>query len=205
MGRWGFDQCWLRLGPSASQLPIDDDKVSELVKAMSLLQTSMQQPWCKDLMVKLGFTAPDLSGGQELRDAQAGHPAPARPAGSTATAPTPAAPASTPATSSPGVDPAPAVVSADAKAPALPASAPATPAAPAEEVINSSTHRAAHARLARRMQALGEAECPNMVKLWSGSRKDGVLCLTYGFTMLHFLKFSQSSRAKPKVKFHPFT
>eukprot|EP00435_Cladocopium_sp_Y103_P017753 s4024_g4.t1 len=150
---------------------------------MSLLQVSMQQPWCKDLMAKLGFIAPDLlTGGQELQDAQDGRPAPARPAGAT--------PASTPATPSPavsavGAPAAPAPASAPA-APAAPAgcalaepaapapSAPAAPAAPAgEQVINSSTHRAAHARLARRMQALGEAECPNMVKLWSGSRKDG--------------------------------
>ena len=46
------------------------------------------------------------------------------------------------------------------------------PAAPADITINSSTHRQAHARLSRRMAGLAEGECPNMSKLWNGSRKD---------------------------------
>ncbi len=44
--------------------------------------------------------------------------------------------------------------------------------------INSNTHRASHARLARRMQSMGEAECPNMQKLWNGTRKDGFSATT---------------------------
>ena len=40
-------------------------------------------------------------------------------------------------------------------------------------IINSSTHRKEHARLARRMAAADvAASCPEMYRLWSGSRKD---------------------------------
>ena len=40
-------------------------------------------------------------------------------------------------------------------------------------IINSSTHRKEHARLARRMAAAdAAAACPEMYRLWSGSRKD---------------------------------
>lgn len=55
-------------------------------------------------------------------------------------------------------------VKAEVKSGPTPSEAPST--------INSNTHRAAHARLSRKMQSLGEAECPNMQKLWNGTRKD---------------------------------
>ena len=38
--------------------------------------------------------------------------------------------------------------------------------------INSSTHRAAHARLTRRMQTLDVSKFPQMARLWGGSRKE---------------------------------
>ena len=41
-----------------------------------------------------------------------------------------------------------------------------------EDEINSSTHRAAHARLNRRMEKLDPATFPQMSKLWNGTRKD---------------------------------
>ena len=41
-----------------------------------------------------------------------------------------------------------------------------------EDEVNSSTHRAAHARLSRRMERLDPAAFPQMSKLWSGTRKD---------------------------------
>ena len=49
--------------------------------------------------------------------------------------------------------------------------------APPVVIINSSTHRKEHARLARRMAAAdaaadAAAACPEMYRLWSGSRKD---------------------------------
>ena len=67
-----------------------------------------------------------------------------------------------------------------ADAPAAPAEAeqpevepaPINPAAK-EEVVNSATHRAAHARLTRRMQSASAVDFPNMHRMWSGSRKDG--------------------------------
>ena len=40
------------------------------------------------------------------------------------------------------------------------------------KVINSSTHRNEHARLVRRMQSVDIATCPEMRRLWNGSRKD---------------------------------
>ncbi len=40
------------------------------------------------------------------------------------------------------------------------------------QIVNSSTHRAAHARLARRMASCDTVDCPNMQRLWSGTRKD---------------------------------
>ena len=40
------------------------------------------------------------------------------------------------------------------------------------EAINSATHRAAHARLVRKMEKLDVAIFPQVAKLWSGSRKD---------------------------------
>ena len=46
---------------------------------------------------------------------------------------------------------------------------------PTELVINSSTHRKEHARLSRRMGAAdAAATCPEMMKLWNGSRKDWI-------------------------------
>ena len=60
-------------------------------------------------------------------------------------------------------------------APVDPPPAVPCPAAPTEKPqgeINSSTHRAAHARLVRKMERCDEAKFPHMAKLWQGSRKD---------------------------------
>ena len=162
----------LRLGPSASQLMIpgiDEEKVSEVVQALSLIRSVMSEPWAQRLM---GTVAPV----DELAKAQHGLPASSKPmpaapmtlaAPATATAkPHPATPAATasPTTAAP--------VPADPATP--PAAVPTAPAEPAEQVVNSSTHRAAHARLARRMASMTEADAPNMAKLWSGNRKDSL-------------------------------
>ena len=45
-------------------------------------------------------------------------------------------------------------------------------AEPEEKPINSASHRAAHARLTRKMQSLDTAQFPQMAKLWNGGRKD---------------------------------
>lgn len=167
-----------RLGPSASQTAGDDDKVAEIVKALSLLSVTMKQPWCRDLMTELGFCLPgQVPEDQELNDAKDGKPSGSRPSGSTPVspahvpapkpAPTPTPP--TPPEETPSAPPA--ATSPEVPEPTTGAEKPEDPGAGAV-VINSSTHRAAHARLQRRMHSLGEAECPNMAKLWAGSRKD---------------------------------
>jgi hypothetical protein len=77
-----------RLGPSASQTAGDDDKVAEIVKALSLLSVTMKQPWCRDLMTELGFCLPgQVPEDQELNDAKDGRPSGSRPSGSTPVSP----------------------------------------------------------------------------------------------------------------------
>ena len=168
-----------RLGPSASQFPVDDEKVSEIVRAMSLLQTTMQQPWCRELMTNLGFAPPSSSQEGDLANAKAGLPASARPVAPSSAAPAKPSTVAPAAAKSEKDEPKEALVpKLDAKtepstAEPRPAPAQAEPTVK-PEVVNSSTHRAAHARLQRRMHSLAnEAECPNAVKLWSGSRKEG--------------------------------
>ena len=87
-------------------------------------------------------------------DASSVKPGPVMPANSDSK---PAPSSSVPASSKPG----------DAK----PAAAPAGTTQDLG-LINSPTHRAARARLARRMAALTPGECPNMARLWEGTRKD---------------------------------
>lgn len=41
-----------------------------------------------------------------------------------------------------------------------------------KDAVNSSTHRAAYARMSRKMQGLDPKAFPHMAKLWSGGRKD---------------------------------
>ena len=174
-----------RLGPSASQAAVDDDKVSELVQALSLLQSTMSQPWARDLMRNLGFGADS----EDVAAAREGRPAPSRPTPAPLTSlPALPRPPSVPFTAplTPGsVSPASGAAPKSSTPSALPAQAEvipavdegktAGPAAPKEvDVVNSSTHRAAHARLARRMASMPEAECPNMTRLWNGTRKDCV-------------------------------
>ena len=168
--------------------------MSEIVKAMSLLQSTMQQPWCKDLMMQLGF-APPVHHDQAVQDAKDGKPSSSRPSPTPVPAAAPAGgdpgskkepekepekgPEKEPAGGDPGSKKEPekgpekddnAAGKAADKAADKDADTADDPPVPA--TINSNTHRAAHARLARRMASLGEAECPNMTKLWGGSRKD---------------------------------
>ena len=148
----------IRLGPSASEAGDSSEKVADMLKALTTLQACMKEPWAKKLMAGLNFFPDNNS--MEEDDAKSGLPAPANP--SRGLAPV----SSTPISEVKDVFEAPEVgVTAEAGEKPFPP--------PAEtETINSSTHRAAHARLARRMSSLSEAECPNMHKLWSGSRKD---------------------------------
>lgn len=65
---------------------------------------------------------------------------------------------------------------------------------PGEPEINSSTHRAAHARLARRMERVDPASFPHMSRLWSGNRKDSsfefdYMCFIFEFGTDHALVY----------------
>ena len=138
-----------RLGPSASQLHVNDDKVSEVVKALTLLQSVMKEPWAQQLI----GTISDVD---DVTKAELGAPA----------------------SSKPGVARRPAEATSNAACPEKVSDAkpdspePESSTPPTMPVVNSSTHRASHARLARRMASMSEADAPNMAKLWSGNRKD---------------------------------
>ena len=165
---------------------MDDDRMTEVVKAVTFIQSVMQEPWVKKILSSLG--------GDEMNDAEAGRPAPARPKPALTI---PAAPAAVPAetqTAAPkseGMPPPPVpnkVVSGGGENGDGGSSLEAQP----EEIINSSTHHQAHAHLGRRMQSLGPADCPQMTALWNGSRKDTphvCHCLkfwyTFGFQKKH--------------------
>lgn len=180
---------------------LDDEKIAEVVKAVSLLQSVM--PWAQNL---LNHLAP---GPSDLELAHEGKPSSARPVGPLTASAVPATtsvPVSAPATSvrvtgmpAPASVPATAPPPAPATSPPTPATVPKAPAAapehppehpPAPEAagaINSSSHRAAHARLARRMASLSTGEAPNMQKLWAGSRKDNLFKKEW-----HFFKQQRS-------------
>ena len=139
------------MGPSASQLHVPDDKVAEVVKALTLLQSVMKEPWAQQLV----GTVTDAD---EVTKAELGAPASSKPGVSRP------AEATSDATD-------PGKVS-DAKPDHSPPPPGPTETPPTTSVVNSSTHRASHARLARRMASMSEADAPNMAKLWSGNRKD---------------------------------
>ena len=158
----------LRLGPSASQLgAAGEDKILEVAKAISLIQSVMKESWVHAL---LGHD----TGGTERGDAVKGKPAPSKPS---------LTPKDVGLTMPP--PPVPKKRQPDEKKPEENTTKEDKEDAkiePKEEkteggkdgLINSSTHRQSHARLTRRMAAINEADCPNMVKLWNGSRKDSM-------------------------------
>ena len=162
---------------------VDDEKMTDMVKAVTFIQSMMKEPWVQNLLSSFG--------GGDRDDAEAGRPAPSRPQPALTIPPALAAPhAETPAVnpkseSTPAAPPAetPAVNPKSESMPPPPVPSKdagdggngddsASLAVQPEEVINSSTHRQAHARLGRRMQSLGPADCPQMQQLWNGSRKD---------------------------------
>lgn len=152
---------------------MDPNSVAEIVKAISLLQVVMKEPWAQKLLQQNLSIPPVGNSDVEMMDAMNGKPSSSAPkrVATPAVLPKPEdskpeAPAATPVT------PAATPVAPD---PPMP-SAPADTVAPEVVQINSSTHRAAHARLVRKMQSLGEVEAPNMTRLFNGTRKDG--CLT---------------------------
>ena len=170
-----------RLGPSASQAPVDSDQ--QMQEALRALGVLLANPYGLQTLVANLTGSANLAGGApstEFAKARRGEPASSKPTGAPPpkkdtmmpTDPPPLKPEDT------KVDPAvqAAILAAASPAPTAVDQTPSStgqgePAEPAE-VINSSTHRAAHARLARRMGSMEPTECPHMQRLWNGSRKD---------------------------------
>eukprot|EP00434_Breviolum_minutum_P016525 symbB.v1.2.014565.t2/scaffold1068.1/size140200/6 len=130
------------LEPKGPAPVIEKPDAMEVVEAISLLQVVMKEPWAQKLLQQnLSIPPVDTSDG-ELKDALDGKPSssvPQRVAPTTPLPPAPEVPVAKPvAPVEPVIPSAPAVV------------APAADAA--LNVVNSSTHRAAHARLVRKMQ-----------------------------------------------------
>lgn len=124
--------------------------MNEVMKALSVLQIAMNEPWAKQLLGDV--IKPPKSSNDEKNPT---------------TTPTAGVVSSGPPETPETADPVPA-------APPAPTDPP-PPEVPSQEgVINSSTHRAAHARLTRKMNSM-TTECPNMQKLWSGTRKDIII------------------------------
>ena len=118
---------------------VDDDKISEVVKAMSLLQSVMREPWAQQLLN-------NVSPATEVDKARSGAPTSARPASTSARpdmTPAPAEPDLAEKVASEPAKPAEKRVAPPKASPE--ANGEASEPTPAEEpMINSSTCRAAH-------------------------------------------------------------
>ena len=154
---------------------MDPNSVAEIVKAISLLQVVMKEPWAQKLLQQNLSIPPVDTSDRELEDAKDGKPSSSVPK---KVAPTPEVPTATKKVAPTPPVPTPEVPAEKSVTPAEPVPSAPTGVAPAADaaVVNSSTHRAAHARLVRKMQSLGETEAPNMTRLFNGTRKDR--CLT---------------------------
>ena len=167
----------VRLGPSASEAAAgaQDDMLVQLVKSLSHLKSAIDDPKMraviKTLAPQLITVLGDRDDDREVARAHAGEPTSSRPGrkpeepeplNEVPKVPMPPPPAPVPKEDKPVVAPA------DATSP--------DGVAPFEAEVNSSTHRAAHARLTRRMERCTAINFPNMSRLWNGSRKD-----TYGW------------------------
>ncbi len=140
-----------------------------LVKSLSKVQEFMKDP---KLRTVVGNIAP------HVLNIFPEEPGPAKPlATRTPAVESPTSPALDPATvkpdKSPAVDPA-TIKPEKAESEIIPEKVhkPAFTPSPPDDKVNSATHRAAHARLARAMQRADPAQFPSMHKLWCGNRKD---------------------------------
>lgn len=150
------------MGPSASEVAggAHDDQHEEalmgLVKSLSQVQEFMKDP---KLRAVVGNIAPHV-----LNIFPEG-PEAAKPAASTALEEPPAA-----AVDPAGTDPAKSEILEKPEKPEKVVKPAFTPCP--DDKVNSSTHRAAHARLARAMQRADPVKFPSVHKLWNGNRKD---------------------------------
>lgn len=162
----------MRLGPSASE--IHEHKLDALVKSLSHIQSVLEDPAMREVIGNVAPQLLDLNKNQELAEAEAGKPSGSRPGKRS----TEMAPPAAPPTKSPKTVANQNEMSKAAHGEPAPTSPVTTPATVPDETstgeteINSSTHRAAHARLVRRMEKLPVADFHNMTRLWNGSRKE---------------------------------
>lgn len=168
----------MRLGPSASEAAalVDEEKLVQVVKSLSHIKEVVSDPNMRKMLQNLAPKLLDALGDDhEVDRAKNGLPSSAR-----VSKPTPSAVPPNPPVAPPKMTPeAPKHVD-------LPASSPHPSPTSAGgsgdgsggdegKEINSSTHRAAHARLARRMSSCDPVKFPQMTKLWSGTRKERLL------------------------------
>lgn len=200
----------------------DCDKLEGFVKSLSNIQHVLKDPTMRSVVGALApglltMFPSELGAGEPdpVRDAKDGLPSSSKPGvkgngpatvaatGGPKVKASPASVASNGNASRAPVAGAPAAASAKATTseaktpPAL--SAPTSPAAPSADGpgepdgVNSSTHRAAHARLSRRMEKLDPAAFPHMAKLWAGGRKDPNQCLGNFFVRSHYFPSKTST------------
>ncbi len=137
--------CLLRPGPSASEAG-SPSGLHALVDALKivkgLLTDDSVKTACENICPQLSTLFPESD--EEVEDAKKGLPSSSKPKKPTMTKPafTPEPPAEV------------------------------TPTKEMDPEVNSSTHRAAHARLVRRMDKLDAVKFPQMHKLWAGNRKE---------------------------------
>ena len=166
-----------RLGPSASHVAVDQEKAAEFVQAVTLLTSVMKEPWAQQLVTNMQLDLPTTDFVSALR----GSSSSSRPIATAPVAPVAPVPPSVAAPKAHSLAAAPEAV-APPPPPVEPAPTPppmeattVVPTPPSEEsavaTINTSTHKAAHMRLKRRMEA-DPAAFPGMSKLWNGSRQE---------------------------------
>ena len=159
------------MGPSASEVAGAADDVQEeallgLVKSLSQVQEFMKDP---KLRAVVGNIAP------HVLSVFPAEPEPAKPlATSTPAVESPTSPAVDPVMIKPDKSE---MTKPDEKSEMIPEKVhkPAFTPCPPDEKVNSATHRAAHARLARAMQRADPVQFPSMHKLWGGNRKDSYI------------------------------
>ena len=205
----------MRLGPSASEAHRPgEDQLEDFVKSLSHIQHVLGDPSMRSVV---GVLAPQLlsmfpvrGGGvcEEVEKARDGAPSGSRPGRVSVGSAVPTHPSvpKEPVKSKPAVkpevsenrkpDPVKPEVSENRKPDPVkpevsenrkPAKVTFTPDPKPMADPNSSTHRAAYARLVRKMEKVEVAKFPNVHRLWSGGRKDSLQDLPIQMAFAMFL------------------
>ena len=190
----------MRLGPSASEAHRPgEDQLEDFVKSLSHIQHVLGDPSMRSVV---GVLAPQLlsmfpvrGGGvcEEVEKARDGAPSGSRPGRVSVGSAVPTHPSvpKEPVKSKPAMKP---EVSENRKPDPVkpevsrkPAKVTFTPDPKPMADPNSSTHRAAYARLVRKMEKVEVAKFPNVHRLWSGGRKDSLQDLPIQMAFAMFL------------------